>query len=67
VPLATIEFAILDMMGRIAGKSMGELIGNIHTPKVAVYQATEYREKPVAESMELIKRDGPNTMQKPLK
>lgn len=57
VPLATIEFAILDMMGRIANKSIGELIGDIHHPDVAVYQATEYREKPVAESMELIKRD----------
>jgi L-alanine-DL-glutamate epimerase-like enolase superfamily enzyme len=57
VPLATIEFAILDMMGRIAGRSIGQLIGEIHNPEVAVYQATEYREKPVAESLELIKRD----------
>jgi len=57
VPLATIEFAILDMMGRIAGKPIGELIGRIYNPEVAVYQATEYREKPVAESMELIIRD----------
>ncbi len=57
VPLATIEFAILDMMGRIAGKSIGQLIGDIKNPHVAVYQATEYREKPVKESMELITRD----------
>jgi len=57
IPLATIEFAILDMLGRIAGKSMGELIGKIHHPEVAVYQATEYREKSVEESLELIKRD----------
>jgi L-alanine-DL-glutamate epimerase-like enolase superfamily enzyme len=57
VPLATIEFAILDMMGKIALKSMGQLIGEIHNPDVAVYQATEYREKPVEESMELIKHD----------
>jgi L-alanine-DL-glutamate epimerase-like enolase superfamily enzyme len=57
VPLATIEFAILDMMGRIAEKPIGQLIGDITNPRVAVYQATEYREKPVAESMELIKRD----------
>ena len=57
VPLATIEFAILDMMGRMAGKSIGQLIGNIHHQEVAVYQATEYREKPVEESLELIKRD----------
>jgi L-alanine-DL-glutamate epimerase-like enolase superfamily enzyme len=57
IPLATIEFAILDMLGRIAGKSIGELIGEIHHPRVAVYQATEYREKSVEESLELIKRD----------
>lgn len=57
IPLATIEFAILDMLGRIAGKSMGQLIGEIHHPRVKVYQATEYREKPVEESLELIKRD----------
>jgi len=57
IPLATIEFAILDMLGRIANKSMGQLIGEIHHPHVAVYQATEYREKPVEESLDLIKRD----------
>ncbi len=57
IPLATIEFAILDMLGRIANKSIGQLIGEIHHPRVAVYQATEYREKSVAESLELIKRD----------
>ena len=57
VPLATIEFAILDMMGNIANKSMGQLIGEITHPNVEVYQATEYREKSVEESMELITRD----------
>ena len=45
------------MLGRIAGRSMGQLIGDIHHKDVAVYQATEYREKPVAESLALIKRD----------
>ena len=49
IPLATIEFAILDMLGRISNKSMGQLIGEIHHPQVAVYQATEYREKSVEE------------------
>jgi L-alanine-DL-glutamate epimerase-like enolase superfamily enzyme len=57
IPLATIEFAILDMLGRIANKSFGQLIGDIHHPRVTVYQATEYREKSVEESLELIKRD----------
>src|SRR5215471_8145008 len=57
MPLATIEFAILDLLGRVAGKSLGQLIGDVQHPEVTVYQATEYREKSVAESLELIKRD----------
>lgn len=57
IPLATIEFAILDMLGRISEKSMGQLIGDIHNREVAVYQATEYRERSIEESMDLIKRD----------
>jgi len=43
VPLATIEFAILDMLGRITGKSLGQLIGEIHNPEIAVYQANGER------------------------
>jgi L-alanine-DL-glutamate epimerase-like enolase superfamily enzyme len=54
LPLATIEFAILDMLGRIARKPVGLLIGEIHNPEVAVYTATEWREKPVEESIKLI-------------
>jgi L-alanine-DL-glutamate epimerase-like enolase superfamily enzyme len=56
-PLATIEFAILDLLGRTAKKPIGELIGDIYHPEVTVYQATEYREKSVEESLELIKHD----------
>ncbi len=55
LPLATIEFAILDMLGRIARKPVGQLIGEIHNREVGVYAATEWREKPVEESIELIK------------
>ena len=56
LPLATIEFAILDMLGRIANKPVGQLIGEIHNPEVGVYVATEFRERPVEESIELIKK-----------
>ncbi len=57
VPMATIEFAILDMLGRIAEKSIGELIGEIHNPNVAVYRANNYRGKTAEESIEGIKQD----------
>jgi L-alanine-DL-glutamate epimerase-like enolase superfamily enzyme len=67
IPLATVEFAILDMMGRIAGKSVGQLIGSIHNTHVPVYQATEWREKPVKESVALIKAAVENSKAKAVK
>ncbi len=57
IPLATLEFAVLDMLGRIAGKPAGEMIGEIHHPEVSVYVATEWREKPVEESLDLIRKE----------
>ena len=56
LPLATIEFAILDLLGRIAGRSLGQLIGEIHHPEVAVYVATEWRDRPLEEHFDRIKR-----------
>jgi L-alanine-DL-glutamate epimerase-like enolase superfamily enzyme len=55
IPLATIEFAILDMLGHMAGKSMGQLIGDIHNPEVGVYMATEFRHLPLEEHFAKIK------------
>ena len=43
VPLATIEFAILDMLGHLVNKSIGQLIGEINNPRIAVYQANGER------------------------
>lgn len=56
IPLATLEFAILDLLGRIAGRSLGPLIGEIHHPEVAVYVATEWRERPLEETLDLIRQ-----------
>jgi len=67
VPLATIEFAILDMLGIMAGKSIGELIGDIHNPKVAVYRANNYRGRSAEESIEKIKKNVDETKAKAMK
>lgn len=56
VPLATIEFAILDMLGRIANKSMGQLVGDIHNPTIAVYRANGERDVTAEAVMENLKR-----------
>jgi L-alanine-DL-glutamate epimerase-like enolase superfamily enzyme len=67
VPLATIEFAILDMLGKIAEKSIGELIGEIHNPKVAVYRANNYRGKSAEKSIERIIQNVEETNAKAVK
>jgi L-alanine-DL-glutamate epimerase-like enolase superfamily enzyme len=55
IPQATAEMAILDMLGRIAGKSMGEIIGEIHNTEIAIYRANNHRGKSAEESLEIIK------------
>ncbi len=67
VPLATLEFAILDMLGKIAGKTMGELIGDIRNPEVAVYQANNHRGQSAEESIEKIKQKQAETGAKAVK
>ncbi|CAN5920270.1 hypothetical protein BH24BAC1_BH24BAC1_31890 [soil metagenome] len=67
VPLATIEFAILDLLGQLSGQSMGQLIGDIHTPKVAVYQANGERDNSAEEVLENLQRQVEATQAKALK
>lgn len=57
LPLATIEFALLDMLGKIANKPAAQLIGEIHNPNVGVYMATEFRELPLDEHFARIKEE----------
>ena len=67
VPLATIEFAVLDLLGKIAGRSLGEMIGDIHHPTVAVYRANNFRGKSAEESLDLIRRQVEETDARALK
>lgn len=67
VPLATIEFAVLDLLGQIAQKPIGELIGEIHHPKIAVYQANNFRGKSAEESIGLIQQQVTETRAQALK
>jgi L-alanine-DL-glutamate epimerase-like enolase superfamily enzyme len=57
VPLATLEFAILDLLGKLAGKSIGALLSDtIYQKEISVYQANNYRGKSPEESIELIEK-----------
>jgi len=56
IPVATVEMAILDMLGRIANKSMGQLIGDIHNTEIAIYRANNNRGRTAEESIKRIKQ-----------
>ena len=43
-PVAMVEFAILDLLGRIAGKSIGELMGGVIRTSVPFYIASGRRD-----------------------
>ena len=58
VPMATLEFAILDMFGKMANRSIGLLISDkIYNPTIAVYQANGERDISAEETIEHIQRD----------
>jgi L-alanine-DL-glutamate epimerase-like enolase superfamily enzyme len=67
IPLATIEFAVLDMLGRISRKSIGELIGEIHNRKIAVYQANGDRGITAEKTIERIKKEVESSNAKAIK
>lgn len=67
VPLATIEFAILDLLGRIANKPMGQLLGDLHHKKVSVYRANGERDVTAEAVMVNLKRQVEESQAKALK
>lgn len=67
VPLATLEFAVLDLLGKVVGKPIGQLIGDIHHPAISVYQANNYRGKSAEESIDLIEKHVRETQARALK
>lgn len=57
LPVATIEMAVLDMLGKIANKSMGELIGEIHQTRIPLYLANDNRGRSAEESLSRIEEN----------
>jgi len=61
-PVAWVEFAILDMLGRIVGKPIGELLGKVVRRQVPFYVASGRRDTTPAEEVaylqELIEQTG---------
>ena len=70
VQIAALEFALLDMLGTIANKPMGRLIGNVLNPEVAIYLGHHYtnlRKLEPEKSLALMKRDADKTQAQAVK
>jgi len=67
VPLATIEFAILDMLGKIANRPIGDLIGTVRNNKLSVYQANSERYISAELTIEHLQRELAKTNAKAIK
>jgi L-alanine-DL-glutamate epimerase-like enolase superfamily enzyme len=53
-PVAWVEFAVLDMLGRIAGKSLGELLGGVVRQEVPFYVASGRRDTKPEQEVEYL-------------
>lgn len=56
LPLANVEFAIVDLLGRVSGRSAAQLMGGVLRDKVEVYQAFNDREKTPEASVANVER-----------
>jgi len=70
VQIATLEFAILDMLGNIAGIPAGRLLGDILNPEVSIYlghHLGSLRKLEPEISLEMMKKDAIETKAKAIK
>jgi len=56
VCVAAAEFAVLDLLGKLAGKSIGDLIGGVKRREIAVYRASGTRGNTPEEEVADLKR-----------
>ena len=56
VCVAAAEFAVLDLLGRVAGKSVGDLMGGVQRREIAVYRASGNRGNTPEEEVAYLKR-----------
>ena len=70
VQIATMEFAVLDLLGNIANKPAGLLIGDLKNPEVSIYLGHHYsnlRKLEPEVSLEMMRKDQVETSAKAVK
>ncbi|MCM8541061.1 MAG: mandelate racemase/muconate lactonizing enzyme family protein [Lentisphaeraceae bacterium] len=67
VSVASIEFAILDLLGIVANKPVGELVGKVYTREIEIYKANNNRGKTAEQSLERIIKSQKESQAKAIK
>jgi L-alanine-DL-glutamate epimerase-like enolase superfamily enzyme len=70
VQIATLEFAILDMLGSMVNRPAGQLIGDVLNPEVSIYlgnHLSDFRKREPEVSLEMMERDRQRTGAKAIK
>jgi L-alanine-DL-glutamate epimerase-like enolase superfamily enzyme len=56
VCVASVEMALLDLLGHVAGKSLGELLGGVRQREIAIYRASERRGNTPEQEIEYLQK-----------
>jgi L-alanine-DL-glutamate epimerase-like enolase superfamily enzyme len=54
--VASVELAVLDLLGQVSGRSLGELFGGVRRREIAVYRASSHRGNSPEEELEYLRR-----------
>lgn len=56
VPTASVEFAVLDLLGQVSKQPIGELLGGVRQRQIAVYRASGVRGNPAEEELAYLQK-----------
>lgn len=54
--VASVELAVLDLLGQVSGRAIGELLGSVKRREIAVYRASSHRGNPAEEEVAYLQR-----------
>jgi len=54
--VASVELAVLDLLGQVSGRSLGELLGGVKRREIAVYRASSHRGNSPEEELDYLRR-----------
>jgi L-alanine-DL-glutamate epimerase-like enolase superfamily enzyme len=54
--VASVELAVLDLLGQVSGRSLGEVFGGVKRREIAVYRASSHRGNPPEEEVDYLRR-----------